>query len=88
MHSIHLKDVHVDQNPNLFAFSVGEVVWSCLGLLFFLVSWAVGGDDFKDSIGGNYSLVILLLGILIGVGSADKTQVMRCFLVLARSCHP
>lgn len=74
MHSIHLKDVHAIQGPNLFAFSVGEVVWSCLGLLFFLVSWAVGGDDFKDSIGGNYSLVILLVGILIGVAFAVLTK--------------
>ena len=74
MHSIHLKDFHVAQGPNLFAFSVGEVVWSCLGLLFFLVSWVVGGDDFKDSIGGNYSLVILLLGILIGVAFAVQTK--------------
>jgi hypothetical protein len=66
MHSIHLKDVHIPKGPDLFAFSVGEVVLCCVALFFFLVSWAVGGDEAKNSIGGNYSLVVLTLGILIG----------------------
>lgn len=74
MHSIHLNDFHVAKGPNLFALLVGEVVWSSIALLFFLVSWAVGGDDFKDSIGGNYSLAILLLGILIGAAFARLTR--------------
>jgi len=74
MNSIHLEDIHVSKGPNLFAFSVGDVVWCCIGLFFFLVSWAVGGGDFKDSIGGNYSLVILLLGISIGAVLAALTR--------------
>lgn len=74
MHSIHLKDVYVAKGPNIFALSVGEVVWCCIALFFFLVSWAVGGDDFKDSIGGNYTLVIVLLGISIGAVLAALTR--------------
>jgi hypothetical protein len=74
MHAIHLKGVHVAKGPNLFAFSVGEVVWTCLALFFFLVSWAVGGDGFKDSLGGDYTLVILLLGVLIGAVLAALTR--------------
>ena len=66
MHSIHLKDLHAPRGPNVFAFSIAEVVWCALALIFFLVSWAVGGDEFKESIGGAYTLVVLLAGILIG----------------------
>ena len=74
MHSIHFEDVHVTKGPNLFAFSVSEAVWSSIALFFFLVSWAVGGDDFKDSIGGYYSLAILVLGITIGAVFAAFTR--------------
>lgn len=66
MHSIQLKDVHVPKGPNLFALSVGEAVVCCIALFFFLVSWGVGGDAMMRSIGGNYSLAILLVGIVIG----------------------
>lgn len=74
MHSIHLDDIHVAKGPNLFAFSLGDIVWFGIALFFFLVSWAVGGEDFKDSIGGNYSLAILLLGISIGAVLATLTR--------------
>lgn len=74
MHAIHLNDFHVAKGPNLFAFSLGEISWFGIALFFFLVSWAVGGDDFKDSIGGNYSLVFLLLGLSIGAVFAALTK--------------
>ena len=66
MRSIHLHDVHFPKGPNLFALSVGEVVWFSLAIVFFLLSWMVGGDDFRDSIGGNVGLVVLLAGLVIG----------------------
>ena len=66
MHSIQLHHSHLPKGPNLFALSVGEVVWSTLALFFFFVSWAVGGDEFKDSIGGNIILAVLLAGLAIG----------------------
>jgi hypothetical protein len=66
MHSIHLHDVHLSRSPNLFALSVGEVIWFSIALFFFFVSWLVGGDEFKDSIGGNIGLAGLLTGLAIG----------------------
>jgi hypothetical protein len=66
MHSIHLQDVHVPKGPNLFALSVGEVVWFSIAILFFLISWMVGGDAFEASIGGNIGLAALVAGLVIG----------------------
>ncbi len=66
MRSIHLRDVHMPKGPNLFALSVGEVVWFSIAILFFIISWMVGGDEFEASIGGNLGLVALLAGLVIG----------------------
>ena len=66
MHSVHLHDAHLPKGPNLFALSVGEVVWFSIALFFFFVSWAIGGDEFKDSLGGNIILAGLLAGLAIG----------------------
>jgi hypothetical protein len=66
MHSIHLHDVHMPKGPNLFALSVGEVVWFSIAVFFFLISWMAGGDDFVASIGGSTSLAALLLGLIVG----------------------
>ncbi len=74
MHSIHLEDAHVTKGQNLFALSVGVIAWSSIALFFFLVSWAVGGNDYKDSIGGNYGWAIPVLGIMIGALFAALTK--------------
>ncbi len=66
MHSIHLHDLHLPKGPNIFALSIGEVVWFSLAIFFFLLSWFVGGDEFQESIGGTTTLVMLLAGIVIG----------------------
>lgn len=42
------------------------LTWCSIALLSFLVSWVVGGDEFKESIGGNYTLIALLGGIAVG----------------------
>lgn len=69
MHSIHLP-----KGPNLFALSVGEIVCFSLALFFFLVSWAVGGDSFKASIGGNVGLAVLVGGLAVGFILAAVTR--------------
>jgi len=74
MHHIHLKDIHTPHGPNIYALSVGETICSSLALVFFLVSWAVGGDEFINSIGGNYSLGILIALILAGALFAKVTK--------------
>ena len=66
MHSIHLHDVHMPKGPNLFALSVGEVVWFSMAIFFFLLCWMVGGDDFEASIGGNVGLASLVVGLVVG----------------------
>jgi hypothetical protein len=66
MRSLHIHDVHVPKGPNLFALSVGEVVWFSLAIFFFLLSWFVGGDEFMASIGGNIGLAGLVTGLLVG----------------------
>lgn len=66
MHSVHLHDVHLPKGPNLFVLSVGEVICFSIALFFFVVSWLVGGDEFKESIGGNIGLAGLLAGLAIG----------------------
>ncbi len=67
MHSIHFRDVHFPKGHNLFALSVGEVIWFSLAVFFFLLSWIVGGDEFQDSIGGNVGLAVIMGGLVIGV---------------------
>jgi hypothetical protein len=74
MHQIHLKDVHMPRGANLFALTVGEIVCSALALIFFLASWAVGGDEFKESIGGDMSLILLIAAIAGGVLLARFTK--------------
>ena len=50
--------------------SVCMLTWFPMALFFFLVSWLVGGDEFMKSIGGYYTLIVLLCGI--GAGLALK----------------
>ena len=66
MSSIHLHDVHFPKGPNLFALSVGDVVWFSIAIFFFLLSWMVGGDAFEQSIGGNIGLTGLVVGLVAG----------------------
>ena len=56
MQSIRSSHIHAPKGPNLFAISVGAVFWFSIALLFFLISWAVGGDGFKASIGWQHQL--------------------------------
>lgn len=46
--------------------SICLLTWCPIALFFFLVSWLVGGDEFKDTIGGYYTLIVLLAGIAVG----------------------
>lgn len=74
MHSIHLSNVHLPKGTDVFAIAVGAIYWFSLALFFFLISWAVGGDDFKASIGGNVSLVLLVGGVAVSAIVAAMTR--------------
>lgn len=41
---------------------------SSIALFFLLLSWAIGGKEYKDSIYGDYALVVILLGLIVGGG--------------------
>ncbi|MDP1635995.1 MAG: hypothetical protein Q8L69_15110 [Gallionellaceae bacterium] len=66
MRSLHLHDFHFPKGPNLFALSVGEVIWFSLALFFFLLAWVIGGEEFAESIGGYASLGWMLAGLAVG----------------------
>jgi len=74
MHHIHLKDVHMPRGANLFALSVGEIVCSALALISYLIAWAVGGEEFKNSIGGDLALIILIAAVVGGILLARLTK--------------
>ena len=72
MQPLHLSHIHAPKGPNLFAISVGAIFWFSIALLFFLISWAVGGDGFKASIGGNISLADYS-GAIVGQASSQAS---------------
>lgn len=74
MHSIHLHDVHAPKGPNLFAFSIDGIVCFSIALFFFLVSWAVGGNEFKATIGGDVALGVLVGGLVMSAVVAAVTK--------------
>jgi len=74
MHHIHLKDIHRPRGPNLFALSIGEIVCSCMALFFYLLCWAIGGDEFRNSIGGDIMLAFILLAVIGGAIFAVVTR--------------
>jgi hypothetical protein len=43
------------------------LAWCSIALFFFLISWAVGGDEFAQSIGGYYTLTALVGGMVVGL---------------------
>lgn len=48
--------------------SMTLIAWSSMALFFLLLSWAVGGTEYKNSIYGDYALVVILLGLVAGIG--------------------
>lgn len=54
------------EDTRFMPFPLALVVWSSIALFFLLISWAFGGDKFKDSIYGDYGLVVMLAGLVIG----------------------
>jgi hypothetical protein len=47
--------------------SVCLLSWLPVALFFFLVSWLIGGNEFMESIGGYYTLIVILCGIAAGL---------------------
>lgn len=65
MHSIHLRDIHVPKGPNLWLLSVVSVLIFSFSLVLFLSFSLVGGDGFRESMGGDAGLAFLIGGLLV-----------------------
>jgi apolipoprotein N-acyltransferase len=51
----------------IIALSLALILLCAITLFFVLLSWWLGGDDYKDTILGNYTIPALFLGIAFGV---------------------
>ena len=71
---IVMNTIHLPNNPNLFVLSVTGIVCFSIALFFFLVSWAVGGTNYKDIIGGNFAFVLLVGGGVVSTIFASVTK--------------
>jgi len=65
MSSFHLNDLHVPKGPNLFVAAKGAVACFAIALVAFVISWLVGGAEYKVLLGGNVTLVVLIAGLVI-----------------------
>lgn len=51
-----------------FYFTCTALITLCsMALFFMLLSWAIGGDDYKDRLLGNYAIPVLVLGVAVGM---------------------
>lgn len=58
----------------IFLGGVTLMVTSTMGLVTVLVSWALGGAEFKDSIFGDHALLVFLGGFLAGVALVARSR--------------
>ncbi|HEX8963987.1 MAG TPA: hypothetical protein VF801_13380 [Rhodocyclaceae bacterium] len=58
---------HMPRGYASFLSGVSLLVWSIVGLLTVLVSWAIGGAGFKDSIFGDQFMAVFAVGIAFGI---------------------
>lgn len=77
MHTLHFPAHREARSYNLYALAVGAVFCFALALASFLLSWYVGGPAFKDSLGGNWTLALLLLGLAISTLAARAAWARR-----------
>ncbi|MGE5467922.1 MAG: hypothetical protein ACM3Y9_10910 [Ignavibacteria bacterium] len=57
---------HMPRGYAAFLSGVSLLVWCIVGLATVLVSWAIGGTDFKNSIFGNADMALFAVGIVAG----------------------
>ncbi len=57
---------HMPRGYGCFISGASLITWCTMGLLFVLVSWAVGGSDFKDSIFGDAAMMVFVAGVALG----------------------
>ena len=57
---------HMPRGYGSFLSGVSLLTWSVIGLLTVLVTWAIGGTDFKNSMFGDAFMAIFAVGIAFG----------------------
>lgn len=57
---------HMPKGYAAFLSGVSLLGWSIIGLLTVLVSWAIGGPDFKDVIFGDAAIMVFVAGAGLG----------------------
>ncbi|HEX8988814.1 MAG TPA: hypothetical protein VF816_12720 [Rhodocyclaceae bacterium] len=57
---------HMTRGNFAFLSGVSLIVWSIVGTLTVLASWAIGGSDFKNVIFGDVDIGVFTLGVVVG----------------------
>ncbi|NNM50829.1 MAG: hypothetical protein HKM02_01205 [Pseudomonadales bacterium] len=53
--------------PNGLVWSVGSLVCFGLALFFFMISWFSGGNGYINTLGGQTTLLVLMVGMVLSV---------------------
>ncbi len=61
-----MADFHMPKGYGFFISGTSLISLSLLALFFVIVSWAIGGTDFKNSIYGDLAMTILVAGVVVG----------------------
>jgi hypothetical protein len=70
---VHKRGIRVPKSHNLFFISMGGVFGFGLCLFFFAFSW-LGGDNYVALLGGEWTLYVLLVGLVASVVAAFVTS--------------
>jgi len=61
-----MTSIQPQKLDDAFLYGIGLIVVSAMALFFVLVSWAIGGTNYKEAIGGNVGILICVTGMAIG----------------------
>ncbi len=61
-----MTSIQPQKLDDAFLYGIGLIAVSAMALFFVLVSWAIGGTNYKETIGGNVGILICVTGMAIG----------------------
>jgi len=74
MRSLNFHELHVPKGPNLFFLSVGAVACFLLALAVYVVVAFGGGAEYARQLGGETTLVVLIVGTVLFAVAAFITR--------------
>lgn len=74
MHSIHFDELHVPKSHGLFYVSIAALSCFAFALLTFVVAWFGGGREMAIQLGGQVTLGVLLIGVVVSAAFAALTN--------------